>query len=248
MDSKLIEELSLNNWPTLTTLFYDGWMLRFANGYTFRSNSVSSIYESSIDTEQKINYCEQLYTKQRQHTVFKITPHMHPENLDQILEQKGYSIMNMANVHTLKLNSIKQPKLASCQIIEEPDAEWIENFSRLSGVESPNKKTMLQLLSNIRTKAGYISFYYEGRALACGLGVIERDYIGLYDIVTDKNFRNQGIAEQMILNLLHWGKDNGAAYSYLAVLSDNLPALRLYSKLGYKEIYKYWYRVKEYAD
>lgn len=38
----------------------------------------------------------------------------------------------------------------------------------------------------------------------------------------------------MILNLLHWGKNNGAAHSYLAVLSDNLPALRLYSKLDLK--------------
>ncbi|MDM5336177.1 hypothetical protein QUF84_02870 [Fictibacillus enclensis] len=45
--------------------------------------------------------------------------------------------------------------------------------------------------------------------------------------------------------MLKWGKENGAKYSYLAVLLNNEPALRLYSKIGYSEIYKYWYREKE---
>ncbi|WP_307847902.1 GNAT family N-acetyltransferase [Metabacillus bambusae] len=90
-----------------------------------------------------------------------------------------------------------------------------------------------------------ISLYYQGDVIACGLGVIEREYIGLYDIVTDINFRNRGFGEQLILNLLKWGKENGAKNSYLAVLLNNDSALRLYSKIGYSEIYKYWYRVKE---
>ncbi|MDY8022035.1 GNAT family N-acetyltransferase [Paenibacillus polymyxa] len=104
---------------------------------------------------------------------------------------------------------------------------------------------MERMLSNIKTKKGFVSLYYEEQVIACGLGVIEREYIGLYDIVTDINYRNRGFAEQMILNLLKWGKENGAKYSYLAVVSNNEPALRLYSKIGYSEIYKYWYRVKD---
>ncbi|GIQ70557.1 hypothetical protein XYCOK13_33810 [Xylanibacillus composti] len=76
---------------------------------------------------------------------------------------------------------------------------------------------------------------------------MEREHIGLYDIVTDINFRNRGFAEQMILHLLRWGRENGARYSYLAVVANNAPAWRLYSKLGYKEVYRYWYRVKDNA-
>ena len=40
MDNRFIEELSLNHWQPLSTLLYDGWVLRFADGYT-KSVSIS---------------------------------------------------------------------------------------------------------------------------------------------------------------------------------------------------------------
>lgn len=42
---------------------------------------------------------------------------------------------------------------------------------------------MVQMLSNIATHTCFISLYDKEDVIACGLGVIERDYIGLYDIV-----------------------------------------------------------------
>jgi len=37
---RLYEELSANAHPALKTIIYDGWILRFSDGYTNRSNSV----------------------------------------------------------------------------------------------------------------------------------------------------------------------------------------------------------------
>ncbi|MFD0620504.1 GNAT family N-acetyltransferase [Paenibacillus sp. GCM10027629] len=245
MDNKLIEELSLNHWQPLSTLLYDGWVLRFADGYTKRANSINPIHYSTYDLNNKIEECEKIYSANNLPTTYKITPFVHPINLDGSLEGKGYSVIDTTSVQTLKLDNIIEPELTSVRIYENITADWLENFCRLNNVKDKDKHVMERMLSNIKTKKGFVSLYYEEKVIACGLGVIEREYIGLYDIVTDINFRNRGFGEQMILNLLKWGKENGARYSYLAVVANNAPALRLYSKIGYSEIYKYWYRVKD---
>ncbi|MBS4200798.1 GNAT family N-acetyltransferase [Bacillus sp. FJAT-49732] len=244
-NNKMIEELSLNNWQPLSTLLYDGWLLRFAKGYTKRANSINPIYSSTLDLNHKIKECESIYTKNDLRTTFKMTPFVSPANLDDILEEKGYTLIDYTSVQTLELEGIQEPTLHSVILDENINIDWIENFCRLSHIEESTRDTMIQMLSNIATKKCFISLYDKEHVIACGLGIIEREYIGLFDIVTDMNYRNKGFGEQLILNLLKWGKENGAKFSYLAVVLNNKPALRLYSKIGYKEIYRYWYRVKE---
>lgn len=244
MNPNFIEELSLNHWPPLSTLLYDGWVLRFADGYTKRANSISPIYESVLDLEHKIEVCEQIYSANKLPTIFKITPFIPPSRLDHLLEDKGYSLIDPTSVLTLPLADIPEPLLTSATIAEDPGTQWLEDYSRIADLTDRNKNTLKAMLSNIRTKKGFTSYTHEDRVVSCGLGVIEREYIGLYDIVTDAHVRNRGFAEQMILNLLKWGKENGATSSYLAVVANNAAAQRLYSKLGYSEVYKYWYRVK----
>lgn len=107
-----------------------------------------------------------------------------------------------------------------------------------------NKATMKQMLSLIIPKTCYISLYENDVVVACGLGVLERGYLGIFDIVTDSRHRNRGFGEQIMVNLLKWGKENGAQHAYLQVLLNNAPALRLYSKLGFQENYRYWYGLK----
>jgi hypothetical protein len=61
---QFIEELTLNHWPSLQTLLYDGWVLRFAEGHTKRANSVNPIYTFKQPVDEKITQCEQLYSNQ----------------------------------------------------------------------------------------------------------------------------------------------------------------------------------------
>lgn len=217
MDNKFIEELSLNHWQSLSTLLYDGWVLRFADGYTKRANSINPIHYSTCNLTIKIKECENIYSAHHLPTIYKITPFIHPMHLDETLEEMGYTLIDTTSVQTLNLDNISEPKLTSVIINEEITSGWLEDFCRLNHVQNKDKYVMERMLSNIKTKKGFISFYYEEQFVACGLGVIGREYIGLYDIVTEKNYRNRGFGEQMILNLLKWGKENGAKYSYLGL-------------------------------
>ena len=74
--------------------------------------------------------------------------------------------------------------------------------------------------------------------------MLDRGWLSVYEIVTDPDFRQQGIGTQLMLHLLKWGKDRGAQSAYLQVMTENAPALRLYQKLGFREQYRYWYLQK----
>ena len=41
---KMIEDLSLNAWPSHQIQLYDGWLLRFSYFYTHRTNCVEQIW------------------------------------------------------------------------------------------------------------------------------------------------------------------------------------------------------------
>lgn len=58
---KIIEDLSLNAWPSHQMQIYDGWILRFSYFYTHRTNCVEQIGLSSIPLRDKIAYCEEVY-------------------------------------------------------------------------------------------------------------------------------------------------------------------------------------------
>lgn len=72
MLERRIEEASLNSWPDLQQMLFDGWIIRFAGGYTKRANSVTPVYPSEIPLQEKIAFCEKLYQDQHLPTTFRL--------------------------------------------------------------------------------------------------------------------------------------------------------------------------------
>lgn len=239
---RFLEEISLNALPALRTTFYDGWVLRFSDGYTRRANSVSPLYDSRLDLEPKIAAAERLYAAYKQPTVFKLTPLPEAQRIDTLLAHDGYRHDQGASVQTLSLDGLEPPAQADVEFLEHIDEGWLEIFFRLRPSQPSYHPVMRQMLAAIVHPLCCACLRLNGEAVALGLGVVERGWIGLFDIVTEAPYRNQGWGRQLVLNLLHWGQQRGAANAYLQVHPANDPALRLYDKLGFREVYQYWYR------
>ena len=240
---RLIEELSLNAWPSLQTVCYDGWALRFAEGYTRRANSVASLYPSSLPFSEKVDYCEQAYSRQGQNTVFKLTVAAE-HGLEDFLAERGYTKEARTILQRLDLATVAAPTFQSvlCQV--ELSDEWLTAYCALHDIEAQRVSLVERMLHNVIPLHCFIALHEKGEIVSIGMAVFERGYVGLYGIATYPAFRNRGLGRQLVLHLLAWGKANGATSSYLQVVAGNEPALHLYSQIGFKEIGHYWYRVK----
>ena len=239
-----LEQLSMNAWPSIQTLLYDGWVLRFAEGVTRRSNSVNPIFYSSLDVEEKIIFCENLYKPQNLPTIFKLTSHVYPSNLDEILTKKGYKKEAETSVQTCDLTQAQFETKPDIILNNELKEDWIRFFVELYEFDREKAEIYHKILENIVPEAVYASYRISNQIVGFGLGVKQGDHIGLYDIVVDKEHRGVGLGYYIVTALMQWGKSKGAKTSYLQVMLDNSVALHLYKKLGFDEQYQYWYRVK----
>lgn len=238
-----VEELSLNAWPALQNMFYDGWILRISEGYTNRANSIQPIYSSNEDVASKIKICQGIYNSNDLNTVFKITSDVRPKNLDEILAERGYRKTSPTSVQVINLDTIQKSCLENFNYLPHVTEEWINSFYKLSKKDTATKSINHKMLNNILPNKFFVSMSINEKTIACGLGVLENDFIGLFDIVVDEQYRNKGYGKHLVLVILQLGKNNGAKKAYLQVEKKNAPALKLYSNIGFKEIYDYWYRV-----
>lgn len=238
---RTIEEISLNAWPCLQQILFDGWILRFAEGYTKRANSVNPIYPSLQGLEDKIKRCEQIYVSKNLNTVFRLTP-LAPAEIDRALEEVGYRKRDAVSVQIKDLLSWRSH--TQIEISTELTQEWLDQFVHLSHLPLSEWGTLIAMLQNIAAETCFAMLRRNYQVVSCGLGVLEEPYLGLFEIVTAKRQRRKGYTQELIGGILDWGKSRGATHAYLQVQLDNQAALNLYSKLGFQEGYQYYYRIK----
>lgn len=240
---RLIEEIAINAWPAPQTLVYDGWVIRFAEGYTRRANSVNPLYPSTQNLEEKIEHCESLFGNKKLPTVFKLTEASEPKDLDELLAGRGYTAESFTGLQLLDLREWQGQADSEVALTETVTPEWFAGFWQASGARSTHEFAARQILGNIVASKQFATIHCEGQLAAFGLAVLQNGFVGLYDIVTVAAYHRRGLGRRVVQTLLHWAKQNGAHTAYLQVMLDNAPALALYAQLGFCANYQYWYRI-----
>jgi GNAT superfamily N-acetyltransferase len=238
-----LEELSMNAWPALQTNLYDGWVLRFAEGYTKRANSINPIYESTIDLDEKINYCQRQYSFCNLPTVFKLTTESYPKGIDNRLKERGYSRIDETSVRILDMSQYAYHVPNGINIETKFSDEWIDGFFRCSNIfDKGVQLTARKILGNILGDVICVTKHIDEEVVGCGFGAIERGYAGIFDIVVEKSHRGNGYGRDIMNSILSEALNMGITTAYLQVVVGNTPAENLYNKLGFSEVYRYWYR------
>ena len=242
---KKIEDMSLNAWPSHKMELYDGWILRFSYFYKHRTNSVEQFGNSTLPWREKVAYCENVYKRLGSPAIFKISPVVSPD-FDYTLENRGYEIQHTTEVMTMALSDahIDTPCPDVTLTDEIPDI-WINSLFDLKGMTNPIHRAVVpSMYRAIPKETICASIWKDGKIIATGLGILDRDYIGIYAIHVEEKYRGRGYARQICTALLSEGMKKGAEKAYLQVVQGNTAAKNLYTSLGFTDSYTYWFRVQ----
>ncbi len=240
---RYLEELSFNAHPSLQTQHYDGWILRFANGYSSRANSVNMIYPSTIDIYEKIEECEKRYSMSGLPCIFKVIDE-DAKMIDSILNDRGYEIVTPTDVMVMDLTD-KDFVSGECIITEQVTDEWLETYFTLEKYTNKSTcDTVTQIRRMIQVDTLYCIIKEDGKNIACASAVIENGYVYIANVIVDEMYRGKGYGRRLCETLLDNAKKKGGHTAYLQVVQNNKIAVNLYEKLGYTKLYSYWYRKK----
>lgn len=239
------EEAGFNAWPALQTVLLDGWVLRFAGGYTKRANSINPTYPGDLSNlAAKVDACEAIYARRGLPSIVRLTSFGAPDGLDDLLAGRGYTLADRTLVLQRDLTAIPPSTGLAVDAHDTPLDEWLDRYVALSGSPLDKRETHAAMLRQIAGEPRFATLRdASGEAVACGLAVLEADLVGLFEIVTDRAHRNRGHGAALVTAMLAWAAAKGATTAYLQVVAANEPAIRLYRKLGFIDAYGYWYRI-----
>lgn len=239
----------MNAWPALKEIFYDGWLIRLANGATRRTNSVNVIGQGSRSLGDKIAYCEDVYRAHGQPPYFRILS-TGPKELDGALDARGYRREDETCTLFMNFQRHRPPAVdrkIELDILEgRPSSEWLAAHRRLSRRTVEEAAALHAVLDMLAIPA----FFGEARSddghiSSVAFGAVHERMMCLQWVVTDPEQRRRGLSRATLSALLQRGQESGATGACLQVVTANASAIRLYESIGFHcELYRYHYRVR----
>lgn len=243
VDLKRVEEASLNGLQTQRQLFYDGWLLRLSPGKAKRARSVNAHFGSSLPLPQKIAYCEKAYAQRGLPTLFRITPFIAPQDLEDALAARGYDAFETTLVQLRSLARLPVTTGVADVKLEVPSAaRFVEAVGELQGATKEQSAAHLERLAQTPLTTRSMLAVVDGRPVGTGSVAVEDGLAGVYSLATAADMRGRGIGSCILGALLTWAWEHAVGHAYLQVDADNHRAISLYRKFGFEDAYTYHYR------
>ncbi len=238
-----MEEASLNTWPAPRQVLLDGWVLRFAGGYTRRANSATPLDPGRDDLAAKIAQCESLYAAQGLPALIR-TRSFGDAALEEALTARGYRPEGLSAVIWAPLGPPAGDDGDGVELSETaPSVGWLDAHTRITGSDPAARSRILGTVAVPCAFAG-IPAGVPGSALASvAFGAVHDGVACLHLVATDPAFRRRGLSRRVGRALLAWAVDRaGAREAALQVEAGNTVAFALYAGLGFRtELFRYQY-------
>ena len=251
---KFLQELLMNSWPANHYYFINGWILRFTEGVTSRANSVFPLHYTGdlYKLDRDIALTEKAYQAYKLPTIFTMPEYFEPSNLAEKLLKNGYQQFGcvthtlIATIQELK-NEIINDEFTYL-IIPERKKEIANFLGTFSKRDQRSQKILDELVNRIIVpQKRFIIAQYNQKIVGTLMGILDpHGFFYLADLLVNPDYRRQNIAKSMFFTIINdWAILMGAKKIWLQVENDNIEALNLYTNLGFKKAYSYYYLRKK---
>ena len=237
-----LEAATFTAWPAITTAMDGMWLARFARGFTKRSNSIQCLDPTDDgDALARLRRLEERYPLNSLDPIFRVTPLAGPAVIA-ALDAEGWRPFEESRVLAMPLgDGLAMPD--GVDVLDGTDGRWLDAFTELAGHNRRTRETLGVLVNLIACRnAGLLIRDRAGEPVAATLAVNALG-VGIYvNVITRADSRGKGLGRKVMQAALAWTREAGATEAAIQVLSDNTPAINLYTSLGFSEAYRYHYR------
>jgi GNAT superfamily N-acetyltransferase len=242
-----VEDASLNASAPPQQRWLDGWLLRTHPGKARRARCINALAVGRLPLDDKLVLAGAWFTETGSDLIVRITPYTQPASLDSTLAQRGWQHLDPTHVWI----SLLQPATAGDDSPPPEGLRWqalgADAYAATVGSLRASPPAQQQahaerLRHSPVPYRGYALIRSDGQVLACGQTALEGTLVGLYDVFTHPEARNQGLSTWLCKRLLTLAAREGGTTAYLQVEAGNHAAQAVYRPLGFAHGYSYHYR------
>lgn len=236
------EAAGFRAWPAASVQYDGTWVVRLNAGHPAkRLNSVNPLDPGDVhDLEERIERARRWFEAYGRPLTFRLSP-LSGRSLSDHFDRENWQRLSELLVMRASLEELPVDN-AILQIPLKDIGRFINAAMEVHGMDSSLRPGLTEIISSIHAEAGLFVLEDDGVPLATAVCVHDGDLAGMFEIATGPRVRGKGYGRRVLLSALRWARLRGAQQAWLQVEADNLPALKLYEAIGFKEVYRYHYR------
>ncbi|KQS95153.1 GCN5 family acetyltransferase [Rhizobium sp. Leaf453] len=241
-----LEAVGFRAWPAASVQYDGSWLIRLTAGHdSKRLNSVNPLDPSdSRDIAIRLEKAARRFSDYGRPLTVRQTP-LTPPELIAYMDERHWPVFSETIVMMADI-----PPNDTTEAVEHLPLRDVGRFVdarlQICGESAQEKAGLSEIINAIKPECGLFLFESpEDGPIAVSLAVHDNDLAGILQVAVADAVRRQGIGSSIVNASLRWARLRGARTAWLAVEASNEPAIQLYRKFGFKDVYRYCYRRAE---
>ena len=236
------ERRALRGWPSVEVEGLGSWALRASDGFSARANSVLMVDSPGCPLDEALAHVRKFYAVRGLPALAQVVVGSAEEatllghGWHDARPGESATVFQIASVAQVarRLRALPRPDVPAVRVADRVTEEWLADDVRalehrdaaVAVLEGPDEVAFVTLGNPVVAK-GRVSHV--------------DDWAGITDVWVSPEHRRQGLAVEVVRELVGWAAERGATTAYLQVRGDNPAALALYERLGFLTHHEYRY-------